>query len=184
MQIEQLLQERIVILDGAMGTMIQQRQAGRGRVQRRAVPGLADKDLQGPQRSAQPHSARDHRGDPSPVSRSRRRYHRDEHVQFPGDFARGLPDAAVWRYELSKAGAECARRAVRTGPGRPAGTPVFRGGRHRSNDQNLFDLDGREQSRPPVERTTTNWSQPTPTRYGACSTAASTCCWWKPFSTR
>ena len=32
MQIDQLLQERIVILDGAMGTMIQQYAAGRGRV--------------------------------------------------------------------------------------------------------------------------------------------------------
>ena len=43
MQIEQLLQERIVILDGAMGTMIQQRRLDEAAFQRRAVPGLAER---------------------------------------------------------------------------------------------------------------------------------------------
>src|SRR6478735_9126668 len=110
MQIEQLLQERIVILDGAMGTMIQQR-----RLDEAAFRGERfrdwPKDLKG-------HNDLLNLTQPAIIEEIHRQY-----LEAGADIietntfnsqAISLADYQMHRlgYELSKAGAECARRAV------------------------------------------------------------------------
>ena len=82
-----LLRERILVLDGAMGTMIQELQARRGRLPRRAASHDHAHDLKGDNDLlvlTQPDVVRD---DPRRVSRGRRRHHRDQHVQRDVDRA-------------------------------------------------------------------------------------------------
>ncbi len=110
MQIEQLLQERIVILDGAMGTMIQQR-----RLDEAAFRGERfrdwPKDLKG-------HNDLLNLTQPAIIEEIHRQY-----LEAGADIietntfnsqAISLADYQMHSlgYELSKAGAECARRAV------------------------------------------------------------------------
>ena len=68
-QLDRLLRERILVLDGAMGTMIQARTARRGRLPRRALRDHP-RDLQGRQRPARAHAPRrDPRRSTTPTSR-------------------------------------------------------------------------------------------------------------------
>jgi len=112
MQIDQLLQERIVILDGAMGTMIQQR-----RLDEAAFRGERfrdwPKDLKG-------HNDLLNLTQPAIIEEIHRQY-----LEAGADIietntfnsqAISLADYQMHSlgYELSKAGAECARRAVAT----------------------------------------------------------------------
>ncbi len=112
MQIDQLLQERIVILDGAMGTMIQQR-----RLDEAAFRGERfrdwPKDLKG-------HNDLLNLTQPAVIEEIHRQY-----LEAGADIietntfnsqAISLADYQMHSlgYELSKAGAECARRAVAT----------------------------------------------------------------------
>ncbi|HET9607437.1 MAG TPA: homocysteine S-methyltransferase family protein, partial [Nitrospira sp.] len=110
MQIEQFLQERIVILDGAMGTMIQQR-----RLDEAAFRGERfrdwPKDLKG-------HNDLLNLTQPAIIEEIHRQY-----LEAGADIietntfnsqAISLADYQMHSlgYDLSKAGAECARRAV------------------------------------------------------------------------
>ena len=72
--------ERILILDGAMGTDDPAPQAGRGRLSRHALRRLADRH-QGQQRPAGADAAGDHPRDPRAYFAGRRRHHRDQHLQ-------------------------------------------------------------------------------------------------------
>ena len=112
MQIDQLLQERIVILDGAMGTMIQQR-----RLDEAAFRGERfrdwPKDLKG-------HNDLLNLTQPAIIEEIHRQYLESgadiiETNTFNSQ-AISLADYQMHSlgYELSKAGAECARRAVAT----------------------------------------------------------------------
>ena len=80
-EFRRLLGERILVLDGAMGTMIQSYKLGeadyRGERFRDSAAGP-----QGQQRPAGADAPRGDRGDPPALSRGRRRHHRDQHVQF------------------------------------------------------------------------------------------------------
>ena len=123
MQIEQLLQERIVILDGAMGTMIQQR-----RLDEAAFRGERfrdwPKDLKG-------HNDLLNLTQPAIIEEIHRQY-----LEAGADIietntfnsqAISLADYQMHSlgYELSKAGAECARRAVAAVRAAQAGRSCF-----------------------------------------------------------
>ena len=84
--LQRLLRERIVILDGAMGTMIQQHKLDEAAFRGERFADWRGKDLKGPERPAQPHPTRSHRGNSPAISRSRRGHHRDQHVQFAAPF--------------------------------------------------------------------------------------------------
>ena len=73
-------ERRILVLDGAMGTMIQRARADRRRTF--AASGLPiTARPQGQQRRPRADAPRRHPRHPPPVSRGRLRHHRDEHVQ-------------------------------------------------------------------------------------------------------
>ena len=110
MQIEQLLQERIVILDGAMGTMIQQR-----RLDEAAFRGERFKDWP---KDLKGHNDLLNLTQPAIIEEIHRQY-----LEAGADIietntfnsqAISLADYGMHSlgYEISKAGAECARRAV------------------------------------------------------------------------
>ena len=62
--LEALMRERIVVLDGAMGTMVQQLQADRSRLSRRALSRLERQRPEGEHRASASDQARRHRRDP------------------------------------------------------------------------------------------------------------------------
>ena len=112
MQIDQLLQERIVILDGAMGTMIQQR-----RLDEAAFRGERFRDWQ---KDLKGHNDLLNLTQPAIIEEIHRQYLESgadiiETNTFNSQ-AISLADYQMHSlgYELSKAGAECARRAVAT----------------------------------------------------------------------
>ena len=103
-ELAEQMRQRILLLDGAMGTMIQARRLTeadyRGREFAAARQGSAPQ-----QRSAESLPAADHRGGASRLSGRRRRHHRDQHVQRqrhlhgrvrPGE-SRGRPEPAPAR---------------------------------------------------------------------------------------
>ena len=117
-ELRELLDRRILILDGAMGTMIQRYgldEAGyRGER-------FADhpRDLKGANDVLGLTQPDDHRRDPSPVPRGRRRHHRDQHLQRAGDLAGRLRPAAVRLRDQHRGRARSARRAARRRSRRP-----------------------------------------------------------------
>jgi len=88
--LEGLLRERIVVLDGAMGTMIQPPRPGRGRLPRGALPGAPGRPEER-QRPALPRQAGPDPGHPRGVLRGRGRRRRDQHVQLDLGLALRLP---------------------------------------------------------------------------------------------
>ncbi len=80
--LEKAAANRILIIDGAMGTMIQ-----RHKLEEADYRGTRFKDWrprrQGQQRSPRADAAEDHPGHPRTISGCRRRHHRDEYVQCP-----------------------------------------------------------------------------------------------------
>ena len=90
-QLQSLLDERILILDGAMGTQIQalglDEAAVRG--ERFADSPQGSQELR---RHPLPHAAQGHHGDPRPLLRGRRRHRRNQHVRRePGGHGRVRP---------------------------------------------------------------------------------------------
>ena len=75
-----LLAERILVLDGAMGTMVQRRKLTEADFRGERFKD-APEGSQGQQRRARADAARRDRRHPRRVSRRRRRHHRDQHVQ-------------------------------------------------------------------------------------------------------
>src|SRR6478736_5029887 len=123
MQINQLLQERIVILDGAMGTMIQQR-----RLDEAAFRGERFRDWP---KDVKGHNDLLNLTQPAVIEEIHRQY-----LEAGADIietntfnsqAISLADYQMHSlgYELSKAGAECARRAVAAVRAAQAGRPCF-----------------------------------------------------------
>ncbi len=111
--LDQLLTDRIAILDGAMGTMIQRHRLEERDFRGDRFAGHAI-DLQGQQRRAGADAARHHPRHPPPVSRRRRRHHRDEHVQRERGLAVRLRDSKALVYDLNLEGARVARDRRRT----------------------------------------------------------------------
>ena len=87
------LASRILILDGAMGTMIQRHKLSRSRFPRRALQASSEGSA-GQQRPADPDAARRHPRDPRAVPGGRRRHHRDQHLQQHDRRAGRLPARA------------------------------------------------------------------------------------------
>ena len=113
------LPRAILLLDGAMGTMIQRHTLDGGRLPRRTVPQPSAR-AQGQQRRARPDAARRHRRHPSRIPGGRRRHHRDQHVHQHRDCAGRLrPRGARLRAEPSKARAWRGRRPTSGPHGRP-----------------------------------------------------------------
>ena len=139
-----LLDRRILVLDGAMGTMIQNHKLTEAGYRGDALPRLA-RGSQGQQRSARPHAARADRRDPSRVPRGRRGSHRDQHVQLQPAVDGGLRHGgAGLRAELHR-GAHRARRRGRMDRA-DAGPAALRRGRARTDQQDRIDLARRQRS--------------------------------------
>ena len=109
--LDRLLSERILILDGAMGTMIQRHPLEEAGLPRRALRGTPAAP-EGQQRHPRPDAAGHHLGDPPRLPRGRRRHHRDQHVQRDVDRPGRLRHRA--------AGPRAERRRGAPGPRRPA----------------------------------------------------------------
>ena len=114
MQIEQLLQQRILILDGAMGTMIQQRQLDEAAFRGERFKDWK-KDLKG-------HNDLLNLTQPAIIEEIHRQYlEAGADIVETNTFNSQAISLADYQmeslgYELAKAGAECARRAVAAGP--------------------------------------------------------------------
>ena len=144
--LERLLRERIVILDGAMGTMIQQRKLDEAAFRGERFKDWRGKDLQGCidlLNLTQPQIIED--------------IHR-QYLEAGADIietntfnsqAISLADYGLesLAYELSKAGAECARRAADKFEKAATRPGLLGRGRHRADDQNVVHFHRREQSR-------------------------------------
>ena len=85
-QLRALLDRRILILDGAMGTMIQGHRLGEAEYRGERFADWPARPA-GQQRPARPHAAAAHPRDPPAVPRRRRRHHRDQHLQLDLDLA-------------------------------------------------------------------------------------------------
>ena len=143
--VEALLHERILVLDGAMGTMIQQRKLDEAAFRGERFKDWT-KDLKG-------HNDLLNVTQPAVIEEIHRQY-----LEAGADIietntfnsqAISLADYGMETlgYELSKAGAECARRAVDAGTADAAGPALFRRRGDRTNDQDGVDFHGCQQSR-------------------------------------
>ena len=165
-----LLRERIVILDGAMGTAIQRDRPSEAGLPRRALRRLADRPP-GQQRPAVPDPAGDHRDHPPRVPPGRRGHRRDQHLQRDGDLAGRLrPRGPRLRDQprVGLAGAAGLRRGVGGDPERPRYVAGALG-------PTTAPRPSRPTSTTPAPATcpTTSWSRRTPTP-AAASTAVPT----------
>ena len=180
--LQRLLRERIVILDGAMGTMIQQRKLTEADFRGERFKDWRGKDLKGCNdllNITQPQIIED--------------IHR-QYLEAGADIietntfnsqAISLADYGLesLAYELSKAGAECARRAadkfMATHPGRVC---FVAGAIGPTTKTSSISTDVNNPAR--AAALTMNWSRLTRTGPRACWMAAWICCWSKPFLTR
>ena len=181
--LQRLLRERIVIIDGAMGTMIQQHKLDEAAFRGARFADWHGKDLKGlndllnvtrPQVIEEIHRQYLEAGADIIETNT---FNSQSHL------ARGLRDGVAGLRTFESGRGMCAPRG---GCGREGATgpDLFCRRRHRADDENIFHFDGREQSRRARHALTTNWSRLTANRSTACSTAARICCWWKRFSTR
>ena len=111
-----------------MGTMIQAQQAGRSRLSRRGNSPIIRRTCAATNDVLNYHAAADHRGDPPPVPRSRRRHHRDEHVQLQRHLHGGLrPGRPHLRSEYRRGAGRAARRGSNSSPRNPGSTRFVAG---------------------------------------------------------
>ena len=142
-RLKKLLEERIVFLDGAMGTMIQQHRLDERRLPGRALPQSRARS-QGQQRHPDAHPPGYRRRHSPRLSRSGIGHHRDEHVQFELDLAGRL------RYRSPRVRTQLPRSSP--GPqsrGRvreERGKAGIRGGRARAHDSHDFAFPGCQRS--------------------------------------
>ena len=173
--------ERILVLDGAMGTMIQGLRIRRGRVPRRALQGFPSRSPR-QQRPADPDPAEGDRGHPRRLSARRRRHRRHQHLLLDLDRAGRL------RHVGPRLRAEPRRREARARRRRRASAP--RTASRASSPARSARPTAPPRSRPtsPIPATapspSTICARPMASRSTACSTAAPTCCWSRPSSTR
>ena len=176
-----LLQQRIVIIDGAMGTMIQRyklaeadyrgerfkdhREGPEGQ-QRAAAAHAARRDPRDPRRSTWPPAPTSSRPTPSARPRSRRRTTAWPHL------AREMNVAAA------RAGARGLRR-VRARPTSRASSPARSGPTPRTASISPDVNDPARATSP-----SSSCARPTTSRPTGCSKAAPTCSWSRPSSTR
>ena len=136
---------RILILDGAMGTMVQQHKLDEARVRGERFPRASGRAAE-QHRPAGAHTPRDHFRDPSRVSRGRRRHHRDEHVRGDSDRAGRLQSrVARLRPERRRRTARLAGRRRVVEP--HARSSAVRRRRDRPDQPHALDLARRQQSR-------------------------------------
>ena len=142
-QLRKILAERVAILDGAMGTMIQSykldEQAFRG-----GQFAHHGRDLKGCNDLLVHHAARFDHGHSRSISRSRRGYYRDEHFQFDVDFD-GRLQSGVDAYELNLAGARAAKKAVDRDAAKDSYAAALCRRRDGADQSDLSNLHRREQ---------------------------------------
>ena len=143
------LADRILVLDGAMGTMVQRLGLTRSRFPRRALC-RAPARSQGQQRPARAHPARRGRGHPRPVPRGRRRHHRDQHLQRQRRLAGRLRPGGH-RLRAERRGGTARPDGRGRVDGEDARPPALRGRRHGPDDEGAVDFAGREQPRASVD---------------------------------
>ena len=171
-QLERLLGERILILDGAMGTMIQSYKLAEADYRGERFAAFAQ-DLQGQQRPAVADAAGHHPRDPRRLSGRGRRHHFHQHLQRQCAVDGRLRPAGPGVRDST-----ARRRASRARPRTPACT-------RRPGGSALSPACSARRPRPPRFRptsttrvfatsTSTPWSPPTASRCAACSTAART----------
>ena len=142
--LERLLRERIVVLDGAMGTMIQQRRLGEADFRGERFKVWPGKDLKG-------NNDLLNLTQPGIIEEIHRHYLEagadiietntfNSQAISLGDY--GMESLA---YELSRAGAVCARRAADRVMAAQPGRGLFRRRIHRADDQDLVDQHRRRQ---------------------------------------
>ncbi len=172
-RLESLLRERILVLDGAMGTMIQRHGLTeadyRGERFARAPEGPP-----GQQRHPGAHPPRRHRRHPRGLSRSGRRHHRDQHLhQHAGRPGRLRPRG-------DRARAEPRRRAPRPGGGRrlhreTPGPTALRRRVHRPDEPHPAPVARRRTTRASAPSTSTQLRAAYAEQVRGSATAASTC---------
>ena len=145
--LERLLRERIVILDGAMGTMIQTYKLDEAAFRGERFKD-SPQDLKGNNDLLSLTQPANHPGHPSPILRGGRGYHRDQHVQLHRHLAGGLQAGEAGLRTERGGRAQRAGRGGR-GHGRAAGPRLFRRRRPRANRQDGVALPRRPQSRFP-----------------------------------
>ena len=179
-QLRDLLARRILILDGAMGTMIQRYKLVRGGLPWRTLcrpPGRRARQ----QRAAAAHAADGHPGDPRAVPGRRRGPDRDQHLRRHLDRAGGLPDGAPGLRDEPRG-----RAGSRKPPPPSTPPPTSRVSSPARSDPRPRPRRSRPTSTTPAHATSpsTSSSRPTASRRAACSMAAPTCCWSRRSSTR
>ncbi len=136
-ELEQLLARRILVLDGAMGTMVHALKFDEAEFRGSSVRQPSERPAESDRYSLH-HPARRHRENPSRVSRSRRRHHRNQHLRRhqrgPGRFRPGRPRA---RNQSGRRGAGPPRRRRIHRP--QSGKAPLRRRLDRSHQQAAFD---------------------------------------------
>ena len=177
----QILKQRIVVLDGAMGTMIQRHK-------------LTEADYRGERFKDHPKDLKGNNDllqltrpdviarDPRAVPRRRRRHHRDQHLR------RDLGRAGRLRARRLRPRDERRRRARwRARPATrysSADKPRFVAGALGPTPQDGEHQPRRQRSGARATSASTSCAPPTASRPRACSKAAATCSWSRPSSTR
>ena len=140
-KLQELASERILVIDGAMGTMIQgyrlDEEGYRGErfsAHTSALKGANDLLSLTP--------ARDHRGNSSPLSGGGRRYHRDQYLQWLFRLARRLRARISRLRDQSRRGGDRSTRGRRA-HGENTRQASLRRGIHGAHQQDCFDLTGR-----------------------------------------
>ena len=156
------LAQRILVIDGAMGTMVQSYELDESRLSRRALRATASTACTSPTRDAhaQPRHAISKgnndlltltrpdiiRGDPRRLSRCRRRPRRDQHVQRDRGQPGRLPARSTSCYELNREGARLARAACDAAEAKTPRQAALRHRRARPDQPHGVDQPRRQRS--------------------------------------
>ncbi len=164
------LGQRIMVIDGAMGTAIQRDRPDEAGYRGERFIGVADRSS-GQQRPAHPDAAADHRGDPPRVPRGGCRHPGDQHVQRERGLALRLRHArAGLRAELRRSCPGAQGRATSSAPRRSPATSPAPSGRRRGPRRSRRTSTTPE----PATSPTTSWSPPTSKLPTAWSTVVPT----------
>ncbi len=156
---------RILILDGAMGTMIQRHKLTEADFRGERFADHPPRS-QGQQRPPGADASGRHQRHPSRVSRRRRRHHRDQHLQRHRGRPGRLRARGVRLRAQPRGGPPGARRGRRLDR-EDAGPPALRRRLDRADQPDAVDLARRQQSRVPRRSRSTSCAPPTKTRSAA-----------------
>ena len=175
-----LLQQRILIIDGAMGTMIQRYKLGEADYRGERFKDHP-KDLKGNNDLLQLTRPDVIRADPRAVPGGRRRHRRDQHLRRDPHRAGRLRPGARRARDERRRGAAGARGLRQVQHARQA---ALRRRRARARRRAPPASAPTSTTRRRATSASTSCARPTASRPRACSKAAATCSWSRPSSTR